>query len=157
MFWFRLRYLGFMTGFIKYKVLSLIFFFCRLSWPHQTCEWAGPQWQSHGRWSRDSFNPTSSASCSNTWVSYSISHFMFIYRLSYHMYIGCYSGPVMKMYLWDKAASDFGERFKASGGTASVILVTTLNPKRYGGLYHQLFLIILRSCIGWSRNLIWLG
>ncbi|XP_013629578.1 PREDICTED: uncharacterized protein LOC106335566 [Brassica oleracea var. oleracea] len=73
------------------------------------------------------------------------------------LHVQTHDGPVMKMYLWDKAASDFGERFKASGGTASVILVTTLNPKRYGGLYHQLFLIILRSCIGWSRNLIWLG
>ncbi|XP_022549715.2 uncharacterized protein LOC106370799 [Brassica napus] len=31
------------------------------------------------------------------------------------------------------AASDFSERFKASGGTARVILVTTLNPKRLGG------------------------
>ncbi|KAF3515771.1 hypothetical protein DY000_02061265 [Brassica cretica] len=31
------------------------------------------------------------------------------------------------------AASDFSEKFKASGRTASVILVTTLNPKRFGG------------------------
>ncbi|CDY60774.1 BnaC05g50090D [Brassica napus] len=37
------------------------------------------------------------------------------------------------LYLWDKAASEFCERFKASGGTARVILVTTLNPKRLGG------------------------
>ncbi|CAN7039911.1 unnamed protein product [Brassica rapa subsp. trilocularis] len=49
------------------------------------------------------------------------------------LHVQTHDGPVMKMYLWDKAASDFGERFKASGGTASVILVTTLNPKRYGG------------------------
>uniref|UniRef100_A0A0D3BV46 Replication factor A C-terminal domain-containing protein n=1 Tax=Brassica oleracea var. oleracea TaxID=109376 RepID=A0A0D3BV46_BRAOL len=32
-----------------------------------------------------------------------------------------------------QAASNFSEKFKASGGTASVILVTTLNPKRFGG------------------------
>nr|VDD61863.1 unnamed protein product [Brassica oleracea] len=32
-----------------------------------------------------------------------------------------------------QAASDFSEKFKASGRTASVILVTTLNPKRFGG------------------------
>ncbi|CAF1934374.1 unnamed protein product [Brassica napus] len=32
-----------------------------------------------------------------------------------------------------QAASYFSEKFKASGGTASVILVTTLNPKRFGG------------------------
>ncbi|CAG7864370.1 unnamed protein product [Brassica rapa] len=49
------------------------------------------------------------------------------------LHVQTHDGPVMKMYLQDKAASDFGERFKASGGTASVILVTTLNPKRYGG------------------------
>ncbi|CAN6992445.1 unnamed protein product [Brassica oleracea var. botrytis] len=66
------------------------------------------------------------------------------------LHVQTHDGPVMKMYLWDKAASDFGERFKASGGTASVILVTTLNPKRYGGLYHQFFLIILRSALSLS-------
>ena len=27
------------------------------------------------------------------------------------------------------------EKFKASGGTARVVLVTTLNPKRFGGPY----------------------
>ena len=41
----------------------------------------------------------------------------------------------MKLYMWDKAAFDFSEKFKASGETAKVILVTTLNPKRFGGLY----------------------
>ena len=42
----------------------------------------------------------------------------------------------MKLYLWDKAAFEFCEKFKASGGTARVILVTTLNPKLFGGLYY---------------------
>ena len=55
-----------------------------------------------------------------------------------HVFVCC-SGPVMKLYLWDKAASDFSEKFKASGGTARVALVTTLNPKRFGGPYYQLF------------------
>ena len=41
----------------------------------------------------------------------------------------------MKLYLWDKAALDFSKIFKAFGRTAKVILVTTLNPKRFGGLY----------------------
>ncbi|KAL0721136.1 hypothetical protein Bca4012_035735 [Brassica carinata] len=36
--------------------------------------------------------------------------------------------------LWDKAASDFCEKFKASGCAARVILVTALNPKRFGVL-----------------------
>ncbi|KAH0854007.1 hypothetical protein HID58_092697, partial [Brassica napus] len=49
-----------------------------------------------------------------------------------HLHVQTHDGPVMKMYLWDKAASDFSEKFKASGGTARVILVTTLNPKRLG-------------------------
>ncbi|WZZ91095.1 hypothetical protein YC2023_119674 [Brassica napus] len=39
-----------------------------------------------------------------------------------------------RVLLHDKAASDFSGKFKASGGAASVILVTTLNPKRFGGV-----------------------
>lgn len=39
----------------------------------------------------------------------------------------------MKLYLWDKAASDFCEKFKSYGSTPSVILVTTVNPKHLGG------------------------
>uniref|UniRef100_A0A0D3CTQ6 Replication factor A C-terminal domain-containing protein n=1 Tax=Brassica oleracea var. oleracea TaxID=109376 RepID=A0A0D3CTQ6_BRAOL len=49
------------------------------------------------------------------------------------LHVQTHDGPVMKLYLWDKAASDFSEKFKASGRTASVNLVTTLNPKRFGG------------------------
>jgi len=45
----------------------------------------------------------------------------------------CCSGPMVKLYLWDKAATDFCEKFKAHGNTPSVILVTTVNPKRFGG------------------------
>ena len=61
----------------------------------------------------------------------------------------------MKLYLWDKAALDFCEKFKATGGTAKVILVTTLNPKRFGGLYIT-FVYCLRRYIGWLVILIWL-
>nr|VDD24151.1 unnamed protein product [Brassica oleracea] len=42
-------------------------------------------------------------------------------------------GPVMKLYLWDQAASDFCPKFKSYGGTPSVLLVTTVNPKHLGG------------------------
>ncbi|CDY60679.1 BnaCnng36820D [Brassica napus] len=42
-------------------------------------------------------------------------------------------GPVMKLYLWDQAASDFCQKFKSYGGTPSVLLVTTVNPKHLGG------------------------
>ncbi|KAL0645641.1 hypothetical protein Bca4012_043932 [Brassica carinata] len=43
------------------------------------------------------------------------------------------SGPVMKLYLWDHAASEFCEKFKSYVSTPSVILVTTVNPKHLGG------------------------
>ncbi|CAN7069409.1 unnamed protein product [Brassica oleracea var. botrytis] len=42
-------------------------------------------------------------------------------------------GPMMKLYVWDKDATDFCEKFKALGKPPTVILVTTLNPKRVGG------------------------
>ncbi|KAF3510140.1 hypothetical protein F2Q69_00009704 [Brassica cretica] len=43
------------------------------------------------------------------------------------------SGPVMKLYILDKAAAVFCEKFKALGKPPNVILVTTVNPKRFGG------------------------
>ncbi|KAF2586378.1 hypothetical protein F2Q70_00035583 [Brassica cretica] len=43
------------------------------------------------------------------------------------------NGHVMKLYLWDKAATDLCQKFKAHGNTPSVIMVTTVNPKRFGG------------------------
>uniref|UniRef100_A0A0D3EEN7 Replication factor A C-terminal domain-containing protein n=1 Tax=Brassica oleracea var. oleracea TaxID=109376 RepID=A0A0D3EEN7_BRAOL len=42
-------------------------------------------------------------------------------------------GPVMKLYLWDKAAADFCQKFKSYGNTPSILLVTTVNPKHLGG------------------------
>ncbi|CAF2056994.1 unnamed protein product [Brassica napus] len=38
----------------------------------------------------------------------------------------------MKLYLWDQAAVDFCKKFKSSDNTPSVILVTTVYPKRLG-------------------------
>lgn len=49
------------------------------------------------------------------------------------LHVQAYDGPVVKLCLWDKAANDFCEKFKSQGNTPSVILVTTLNPKRIGG------------------------
>ncbi|KAF2560111.1 hypothetical protein F2Q68_00017471 [Brassica cretica] len=46
------------------------------------------------------------------------------------LHVQTHDKPVLKLYLWDKASFQFCEKFKASGGTARVILVTTLNPKR---------------------------
>nr|VDD21661.1 unnamed protein product [Brassica oleracea] len=45
------------------------------------------------------------------------------------VHVQTHDGPVMKLNLWDKAATDFYEKFKAHGNTPSVILVTTVNPK----------------------------
>lgn len=55
------------------------------------------------------------------------------------------SGPMMKLCLWDKAATDFCEKFKAHGNTPRVILVTTLNPKRIGGFNNQNFLMAING------------
>ncbi|WZZ81542.1 hypothetical protein YC2023_102114 [Brassica napus] len=40
--------------------------------------------------------------------------------------------PVMKLYLWDNAASEFCQKFKSYGRTPHVLLVTTVNPKHLG-------------------------
>ncbi|KAL0815201.1 PREDICTED: uncharacterized protein LOC106319979 [Brassica oleracea var. oleracea] len=50
------------------------------------------------------------------------------------LHVQTHDKPVLKLYLWDKASFQFCEKFKASGGTDRVILVTTLNPKRFGGV-----------------------
>ncbi|KAH0884986.1 hypothetical protein HID58_061082 [Brassica napus] len=42
-------------------------------------------------------------------------------------------GPVMNVYLWDQAAESFRIKFDASATTPTVLLVTTVNPKRLGG------------------------
>ncbi|WZZ48229.1 hypothetical protein YC2023_048336 [Brassica napus] len=49
------------------------------------------------------------------------------------VHVQTHGGPVMKLYLWDHAASDFCEKFKSYRGTPSVLLVTTVNPKHLGG------------------------
>ncbi|CAN7022203.1 unnamed protein product [Brassica rapa subsp. trilocularis] len=43
------------------------------------------------------------------------------------------SGPVMKLYLWDQAATEFSKKFNSCENTPTVLLVTTVNPKRFGG------------------------
>ncbi|KAH0898372.1 hypothetical protein HID58_047940 [Brassica napus] len=48
------------------------------------------------------------------------------------VHVQTHDGPVMKLYLWDKAAAAFYEKFKALGKPPSVILVTTVNPKHFG-------------------------
>ncbi|KAG2239061.1 hypothetical protein Bca52824_089921 [Brassica carinata] len=48
------------------------------------------------------------------------------------VHVQTHDGPVMKLYIWDKAATDFCEKYKALGKPPTVILVTTVNPKRFG-------------------------
>nr|VDD47270.1 unnamed protein product [Brassica oleracea] len=49
------------------------------------------------------------------------------------VHVQTHGGPVMKLYLWDQAASEFCEKFKLYVSTPSVLLVTTVNPKHLGG------------------------
>ncbi|CAN7058661.1 unnamed protein product, partial [Brassica oleracea var. botrytis] len=48
------------------------------------------------------------------------------------VHVQTHDEPVMKLYLWDKAATDFCQKFKLYGSTPSVLLVTTVNPKHLG-------------------------
>ncbi|KAL0876282.1 hypothetical protein Bca101_025987 [Brassica carinata] len=49
------------------------------------------------------------------------------------VHIQPHEGPVMKLYLWDNAAIEFCQKFRAFESPPSVVLVTTVNPKRLGG------------------------
>ncbi|CAN6839902.1 unnamed protein product [Brassica oleracea] len=49
------------------------------------------------------------------------------------VHVQTHGGPVMKLYLWDQAATIFCQKFKSYGSTPRVLLVTTMNPKRIGG------------------------
>ncbi|KAH0859730.1 hypothetical protein HID58_087991 [Brassica napus] len=42
-------------------------------------------------------------------------------------------GPVINVYIWDEAAENFRLKFDACAATPTVLLVTTVNPKRLGG------------------------
>ncbi|KAH0864433.1 hypothetical protein HID58_081644 [Brassica napus] len=42
-------------------------------------------------------------------------------------------GPVINVYLWNEAAENFRLKFDACAATPTVLLVTTVNPKRLGG------------------------
>ncbi|CAN6825725.1 unnamed protein product [Brassica oleracea] len=48
------------------------------------------------------------------------------------VHVQTHDGPVMKLYLWDQAATAFCQKFKSYGSTPRVLLVTTVNPKRIG-------------------------
>uniref|UniRef100_A0A0D3DFW7 Replication factor A C-terminal domain-containing protein n=1 Tax=Brassica oleracea var. oleracea TaxID=109376 RepID=A0A0D3DFW7_BRAOL len=49
------------------------------------------------------------------------------------VHVQSHDGHVMKLYLWDQAATEFCQKFKTFENTPTVILVTTVNPKRLGG------------------------
>ncbi|CAF1936877.1 unnamed protein product [Brassica napus] len=54
-----------------------------------------------------------------------------IHVQSHEVYFCC--GPVMKLYLWDQAATDFIKKFNSCENTPTVLLVTTVKTKRLGG------------------------
>ncbi|KAL0796885.1 hypothetical protein Bca101_068262 [Brassica carinata] len=54
------------------------------------------------------------------------------------VHVQTHDGPVMKLYLWDKAATDFCHKFKSYGSTPSVFLVTTVNPKHIGDIANRI-------------------
>ncbi|KAG2271956.1 hypothetical protein Bca52824_066511 [Brassica carinata] len=58
------------------------------------------------------------------------------------VHVQTHGWPVMKLYLWDHAASDLCEKFKSYGGTPSVLLVTTVNPKHLGDTSRGLMFMI---------------
>ncbi|KAL0825793.1 hypothetical protein Bca101_049470 [Brassica carinata] len=49
------------------------------------------------------------------------------------VHVQTHDGPVMKLYLWDNAASKFWQKFISYGRTPTVLLVTTVNPKHLRG------------------------
>ncbi|KAH0928402.1 hypothetical protein HID58_014129, partial [Brassica napus] len=49
------------------------------------------------------------------------------------VHVQSHEGPVMKLYLWDQAATDFCKKFKSYENTPTVLLVTAVNTKRLGG------------------------
>ncbi|KAL0864537.1 hypothetical protein Bca101_043655 [Brassica carinata] len=49
------------------------------------------------------------------------------------VHVQAHEGPVVKLYLWDKVAAEFCQKFKSYGRTPKVLLVTTVNPKHLGG------------------------
>ncbi|XP_048620993.1 uncharacterized protein LOC106370012 [Brassica napus] len=49
------------------------------------------------------------------------------------VHVQSHDGPVMKLYLWDHAATDFCKKFNSYENTPTVLLVTTVNTKRLGG------------------------
>ncbi|KAG2314436.1 hypothetical protein Bca52824_017558 [Brassica carinata] len=49
------------------------------------------------------------------------------------VHVQTHDGPVVELYLWDKVAAEFCQKFKSYGRTPRVLLVTTVNPKHLGG------------------------
>ncbi|KAG2265463.1 hypothetical protein Bca52824_072542 [Brassica carinata] len=49
------------------------------------------------------------------------------------VHVQSHDGPVMKLYLWDHAATNFCKMFNSYENTPIVLLVTTVNTKRLGG------------------------
>ncbi|KAG5393506.1 hypothetical protein IGI04_023469 [Brassica rapa subsp. trilocularis] len=50
------------------------------------------------------------------------------------VHLQLYDGPVIKVYLWDNVATEFCRKFKSCETTPTVLLITTVNTKRLGGI-----------------------
>ena len=59
---------------------------------------------------------------------------LYIYVSDFFPYhISNCSGPVVNVDLWDQAAENFRRKFDESVTTPTILMVTTVNPKRLGG------------------------
>ncbi|CAF2005147.1 unnamed protein product [Brassica napus] len=61
------------------------------------------------------------------------------------------TAPVMKLYLWDQAATEFCQKFKTFENTPTVILVTTVNPKRVSEVNVSSFSTLALSSMSSTR------
>ncbi|CAN6853428.1 unnamed protein product [Brassica oleracea] len=69
------------------------------------------------------------------------------------VHVQSHEGPVMKLYLWDQAATDFCKKFKSYENTPTVLLVTAVNSKRLGGNHLSLwFHVFTDHCVMFASN-----
>ncbi|KAF3563371.1 hypothetical protein DY000_02014148 [Brassica cretica] len=63
------------------------------------------------------------------------------------VHVQSHDGPVMKLYLWYHAATDFYKKFNSYEKAPTVLLVTTVNTKRLRGYHFYLLpFLSLDSC-----------
>ncbi|CDY70573.1 BnaCnng68900D, partial [Brassica napus] len=69
------------------------------------------------------------------------------------VHVQSHEGPVMKLYLWDQAATEFCKKFKSYENTPTVLLVTAVNTKRLGGNQLSLWIHVFTDhCVTLASN-----